>query len=63
MKGSWTTIESWQCEKADESIGKGAALVAGEGPGLKVSFNEVEEAWHQEECLWKANGESTAQLQ
>ena len=50
MESSWD-VALW------EAIGEGEASVALEGPGLKGSCKEVE-AWHHEESLWKAIGES-----
>ena len=62
MKGSWRGAEAWQCGRPGETIGKGAASVAVEGPGLQGSCREVE-AWYREESSWEAVGDSAAQLQ
>lgn len=42
MKGLWKAAKAWHSERPGEAVGKGAAPVAVEGPGLKGSRREVE---------------------
>jgi hypothetical protein len=42
MKGSWRAVEASHCESPWKAIAEGAASIAGEGPGLKVSCKEVD---------------------
>lgn len=48
-------------ERSGEAIGEGAASVALEAPGLKVSCREVE-AWHHEESPGEPTVDSAARL-
>jgi hypothetical protein len=50
MKRSRRAAEARHCEGPRKAIGEGAASVAIEVPGLKVSCKGVE-AWHHEESL------------
>jgi hypothetical protein len=50
LKHKEVAANGWHCERPGEAIGKGAASVAVEGPGLKGSCREVE-AWHHEKSL------------
>jgi hypothetical protein len=60
MKGSWRAAEAQDCERPWKAIGKGAFLVAIDSPGLKGSC-KGDEAWHHEESLWEAFGETQLQ--
>jgi hypothetical protein len=42
LKHEGVAAKVWHCERPGEAIGKGAAPVAVEGPGLKGSCREVE---------------------
>jgi hypothetical protein len=42
LKHEGLAADSWHCERPEEAIGEGAALVAGEGPELKESCRDVE---------------------
>jgi hypothetical protein len=43
MEQSWRASEAWHWERPGEAIGKGAASVAVENPGLKGSCRDHEE--------------------
>jgi hypothetical protein len=57
MKGPWRAAETLHCERPWKAIGEGTASVAVDDQGMKESCNGVE-AWHHEESLWEAIGES-----
>ena len=62
LKHEVVAADTWHCERPGEAIGKGAASVAVEGPGLKGSCREAE-AWHHEKNLWEAICGSAVQLE
>lgn len=55
MRGSWKIAEVWHCQRSEIVIGKVAASVVVEGPGLKRSCRE---AWNHEESFGEVIGET-----
>lgn len=60
-KDSWRAGEVWHWQQLGKPIGKSAASVDVDDPGLKGSSRQVE-AWHHEERLGEAIGKSAVQL-